>query len=296
MIDVVATAAPGIDDILVLGKVKQLERSGDYDLILVDGPAAGHAITFLHGRGRAASTRSTVGPIETQADDVLELLADPTRCQVVLVTLAEETPVNEMIETAFALEDRVGVALAPGRGQRASYPDRDAPEPSAVAGPRGRRTRRRCSDAAAPSAAHAGATAAPAARPARRRRCRSPRSPARPVHRRRSAPSDIDAARRLRCLDADRAVPVTGARRPDRPTRRIIVCCGPGGVGKTTTAARLGLEAARRGRRVVVVTIDPATRLADALGLGRGLTNEPAADRPPAGRRATPARPASCGR
>ncbi|MEX1105833.1 MAG: ArsA-related P-loop ATPase [Ilumatobacteraceae bacterium] len=56
----------------------------------------------------------------------------------------------------------------------------------------------------------------------------------------------------------------------------VVVCCGSGGVGKTTTAAALGLELARRGRRVVVVTIDPAKRLADALGLPDGLTNEPA--------------------
>ncbi|MBV8982741.1 MAG: ArsA family ATPase [Acidimicrobiia bacterium] len=50
-------------------------------------------------------------------------------------------------------------------------------------------------------------------------------------------------------------------------TRRVIVCCGSGGVGKTTTAAVLALEGARQGRRAVVVTIDPAKRLADALGL-----------------------------
>lgn len=55
----------------------------------------------------------------------------------------------------------------------------------------------------------------------------------------------------------------------------VIVCCGPGGVGKTTTAAVIGLEAARRGRRAVVVTIDPARRLADALGLVDGLAAEP---------------------
>ena len=55
---------------------------------------------------------------------------------------------------------------------------------------------------------------------------------------------------------------------------RVIVCCGSGGVGKTTTAAALALQAARRGRRAVVVTIDPAKRLADALGLD-ALTNTP---------------------
>lgn len=55
----------------------------------------------------------------------------------------------------------------------------------------------------------------------------------------------------------------------------IIVCCGSGGVGKTTTAAVIGHQAAKRGRRVVVVTIDPAKRLADALGLEGGLEDRP---------------------
>jgi anion-transporting ArsA/GET3 family ATPase len=55
----------------------------------------------------------------------------------------------------------------------------------------------------------------------------------------------------------------------------VVVCCGSGGVGKTTMSAVLGMEAARRGRRVIVVTIDPARRLADALGLPGGLTGEP---------------------
>ena len=54
----------------------------------------------------------------------------------------------------------------------------------------------------------------------------------------------------------------------------VLVCAGSGGVGKTTTAAALAAEGARAGRRAVVVTIDPARRLADALGLGH-LTNEP---------------------
>jgi anion-transporting ArsA/GET3 family ATPase len=56
--------------------------------------------------------------------------------------------------------------------------------------------------------------------------------------------------------------------------RSIVVCCGSGGVGKTTTAAAIAVEGARLGRRACVVTIDPAKRLADALGLD-SLTNEP---------------------
>lgn len=54
----------------------------------------------------------------------------------------------------------------------------------------------------------------------------------------------------------------------------VVVCCGSGGVGKTTTAAVIALEAAKRGRRAAVVTIDPARRLANAMGL-EGLSNEP---------------------
>ncbi|MGI5862261.1 MAG: ArsA family ATPase [Myxococcales bacterium] len=49
--------------------------------------------------------------------------------------------------------------------------------------------------------------------------------------------------------------------------KRILVCCGAGGVGKTTTAAALGLAGARAGRRVLVLTIDPARRLAEAMGI-----------------------------
>jgi len=56
---------------------------------------------------------------------------------------------------------------------------------------------------------------------------------------------------------------------------KVVVCCGSGGVGKTTTAAALAIAATRRGRRVVLITIDPAKRLADALGVG-SLSNDPA--------------------
>ena len=111
-VDVVATAAPGIKDILVLGKVKQLERSGAADLVVVDAPAAGHAVTFLSSACGLLDAVQ-VGPIRAQAEDVVELLSDPRRCQVLLVTLPEETPVNEVVETAYRLEDRVGVSLTP---------------------------------------------------------------------------------------------------------------------------------------------------------------------------------------
>ncbi|KUL34806.1 anion-transporting ATPase [Streptomyces sp. NRRL F-4489] len=60
----------------------------------------------------------------------------------------------------------------------------------------------------------------------------------------------------------------------DDPGTRIVVCCGAGGVGKTTTAAALGVRAAERGRKVVVLTIDPARRLAQSMGISE-LDNVP---------------------
>ncbi|MFD3685774.1 ArsA family ATPase [Nocardiopsis sp. NPDC058631] len=72
--------------------------------------------------------------------------------------------------------------------------------------------------------------------------------------------------RGARVLDADALL--------DDPSTRIIVCCGAGGVGKTTTAAALGLRAAERGRHSVVITVDPARRLAQSMGLDE-LDNTP---------------------
>lgn len=111
-LDVIATAAPGIKDILILGKLKQLVGAGSPDLLVLDTPASGHALSFLRSpKGLVDTVRS--GPIRRQADEVVSVLTDPTLCQVILVTLAEETPVSEVMETAYALEEDVGVALGP---------------------------------------------------------------------------------------------------------------------------------------------------------------------------------------
>jgi anion-transporting ArsA/GET3 family ATPase len=112
VVDVVSTAIPGIRDVLVLGKVKQLERDQVADLIVVDAPATGHAITFLtSASGLVNAARG--GPLRSQAQDVVDLLSDPARCRVILVTLPEDMPVSETIESAFTLEDKAGVQLGP---------------------------------------------------------------------------------------------------------------------------------------------------------------------------------------
>lgn len=112
VLDVVATAIPGIRDVLVLGKVKQLERSDIADVLVVDAPATGHAMTFLTSAGGLLEAARS-GPVRTQAADVVELLSDPARCRVMLVTLPEELPVSETVEAAYLLEDRAGVQLGP---------------------------------------------------------------------------------------------------------------------------------------------------------------------------------------
>jgi anion-transporting ArsA/GET3 family ATPase len=111
-VEVVATAIPGLRAVLVLGKIRQLEQAKAADLIIVDAPATGHALSFLSSAsGLAEAARG--GPLHVQAEQVAEMVSDPARCEVVLVTLPEEMPVNEAIETAFRLEDEIGVALGP---------------------------------------------------------------------------------------------------------------------------------------------------------------------------------------
>jgi anion-transporting ArsA/GET3 family ATPase len=112
VLEVVATATPGIKDLLVLGKVKHLEQTRQADLLVLDAPAAGHAFSFLEA-ARVLHDTAKVGPIHHQAVEVLAMLRDPARTQVMLVTLAEETPINELIETAYRLEDQLRVSLGP---------------------------------------------------------------------------------------------------------------------------------------------------------------------------------------
>ena len=122
-LDSIAAATPGLEHLLVLGKIKELERERAADLIIVDAPPAGHAAAFL----RSASALQAVvanGPVRAQADEVAEMLADRNRCQAMLVTLAEETPVNEVIELAYDVEEALGLSLAP-LVVNSCWPDRE---------------------------------------------------------------------------------------------------------------------------------------------------------------------------
>jgi arsenite-transporting ATPase len=118
----IAAATPGLEHLLVLGKIKELERERSADLIIVDAPPAGHAAPFL----RSASGLSDVvksGPVLDQAFEVSEMLADPQRCSALLVALPEETPITEVIELANELGEGLGINLLP-LVVNACWPDR----------------------------------------------------------------------------------------------------------------------------------------------------------------------------
>lgn len=108
----IAAATPGLEHLLVLGKIKELERERAADLIIVDAPPAGHAASFL----RSATGLSDVvqsGPVREQSVEVDEMLRDPSRCQAMIVTLPEETPVTEALELGEELRADIGLALLP---------------------------------------------------------------------------------------------------------------------------------------------------------------------------------------
>ncbi len=112
LLEVIAASTPGIKDLLVLGRIRNLEQTESADVIIVDAPASGQALGLL----RAPVSITAIaqgGTIHRQARAARDMLSDARRCRVMLVTVASETPVSELIETAFAIEDEVDVALTP---------------------------------------------------------------------------------------------------------------------------------------------------------------------------------------
>jgi anion-transporting ArsA/GET3 family ATPase len=112
IVELVATTAPGLDDLLVLGRIKAFENELRADIIIVDGPAAGHAIDLVRAPLQLKRALSS-GPIAQQADEVLAMLADGTRCKILMVTTPAMTPVQETVEAATELRDDVHIVLAP---------------------------------------------------------------------------------------------------------------------------------------------------------------------------------------
>lgn len=134
-----ATAAPGLAEMVTIGKVwelAQLERktpsAAPYDLVIVDAPATGHGLALLRAPQTFAEI-ARVGPINRQAATVDGFLRDPAATAVVAVALAEEMPVSETLDLERRLRDELGLGLAHVY-VNALLPDRlKTPEAGAIA-------------------------------------------------------------------------------------------------------------------------------------------------------------------
>lgn len=106
----VTAAAPGLGDVLLVGKVWEAATRGPYELVVLDAPPTGRVVPFLRAPETVAEL-ARVGPIRYQADRVKALLDDPERCAVLLTCLPEELPVTETLEGAAMLR-AAGLPLA----------------------------------------------------------------------------------------------------------------------------------------------------------------------------------------
>lgn len=111
-------AAPGLDDLMVLGKVMTLEEQRDglsrhhrYDLIVFDAPATGHGVSMLK-TPQAALRVAPLGPIGSNARRILRLLRDPRRTAVALVAIPEEMAAVEVLELARTLRSELEIEPA----------------------------------------------------------------------------------------------------------------------------------------------------------------------------------------
>ena len=109
--DFVATAAPGVREILTVGKPVYEVRERNYDLVVVDAPASGHIIGLL-AAPQAINNLVKVGLIRSQTDWLLDILSDPLTTGLVAVCTPEEMPVSETIELAERVKKETTVQLS----------------------------------------------------------------------------------------------------------------------------------------------------------------------------------------
>jgi anion-transporting ArsA/GET3 family ATPase len=109
--DFVANAAPGVKEILTVGKLAYEVREQNYDLVVVDASATGHIIGQL-AAPQAINELIKVGPVRDQTAWMVDILSDPALTAAVVVSAPEEMPVNETIELVGRIEDETTVDLA----------------------------------------------------------------------------------------------------------------------------------------------------------------------------------------
>lgn len=110
-LDFVATAAPGVREILTVGKIGWEVRERHYDLVVVDAAASGHVVGQLSAP-QAINEMVSVGQVRHQTDWLLEILGDPVTTGVIVVSTPEETPVNETVELVGRIRNETNVDLA----------------------------------------------------------------------------------------------------------------------------------------------------------------------------------------
>ena len=268
-----AAATPGLKELVTIGKIwelAQLDRkvkSGrKYDLVIVDAPATGHGIGFLQ-TPRTFAAIARVGPIHSQAQTARPLHHRP-RAHRRRDRRPAGGDAGQRVGGAGARPARRG-----RRRGRPRLPERPLPgallqsrRPSswptlaerARTAPCGRRRGRRSPSTAGPARSAPSWPACGAGSRRRSRPCPSSSSP--------SSASRRRGSWRRGSADADRSATILEG-------KEICICAGSGGVGKTTTSAAIATGMAARGLKVCVLTIDPAKRLADSLGL-KELGNE----------------------
>jgi anion-transporting ArsA/GET3 family ATPase len=242
-------ATPGLADLLLLGKIRELfrQKRPHYDLVVVDAPATGHAIS-LFSMPRTVLKTVPAGPIRHVASDLDAILSNPGLALLVAVAEPAEFAAREAEELIHAAREKAGLETALlvvnriGRSGRAEtlprgslpvlrVPELDVsntPDESPFASDEAFFAAFRPALEGAPPSRRRGAAAAP------------------------PGPGNLDLEEVLR-------------------DERLVVLAGPGGVGKTTLAAAVGIASARAGQRTLVLTVDPARRLAQALGLSGSL-------------------------
>jgi anion-transporting ArsA/GET3 family ATPase len=274
-------ATPGLPDLLLLGKAREVFRRGTsagagsrVDLLVLDAPATGHARSLL-ALPRTLLRTTPAGPLRRVGADVDRILADPAAAALVVVAEPAEFAAREAEELSEAAKREAGLATALVVVNRVGRSGRSESLPS-TAYPVIRIPELEKSEELRPARVKDGSRRGEAEAFFDRFVLTLEENRREP---KRAIPSEAPASRR----DREAAFPLSfvlpNSRLDPAPWLEkapLIVLTGPGGVGKTTLAAAAGLAAARRGRRALVLTVDPARRLAQALGLPDTVRNDAA--------------------
>ena len=282
-------ATPGLADLLLLGKVREVlkrtkgsRKAPAYDLVVLDAPATGHALSLVK-IPRAILATTPAGPLRHIAEDLDRLLADPEASALVVVAepaafaareaeeLSAASAAESGLATALVVVNRVGRSGRPETLPDTPLPILRIPEIAWDAEDETARPARHAKfEEHHSSKGNEGPKTGSAAAFFEEFLSTFEENAAAPKRKVRVAASAIrserEAADSLSRFSVD-LFPRPLDLAPWFDEAPLIVLAGPGGVGKTTLAAAVGIAAARRGRRVLVLTVDPARRLAQALGL-----------------------------